>query len=259
MKLFDSHAHIDDKIFNKDRDKVIARADNAGVESVMIVGVTPKSSERAVAIAESIDGYYASVGIHPHDVKNCTESDIQFLSNLAKSSSVHAWGETGLDFNRMYSTKKDQEKWFIRQLEIAEQLKLSLIFHERESNGRLLEILKTDFNNELNGVIHCFSGSKKELKEYLDLGLFIGITGIVTIKKRGEYLRNLVPYIPDDRIVIETDAPYLTPAPEKNRSKRNEPSFVKSVLLKLAEIRNDEPDRLSQIVWENTCRLYKIS
>jgi len=258
MNFFDSHAHIDDKIFNKDIKEVIARADEAGVASVMIVGTDVKSSERAVSLAESIDGYYASVGVHPHDAKMCSESDIDFLLNLAKSPFVRAWGETGLDFNRMFSPAKEQEKWFIRQLAAADQSKLPLIFHERESNGRFLEILKSSFNRDLQGVVHCFSGNKEELKAYLDLGLFIGITGIITIKKRGEYLRELAGYIPVDRILVETDAPYLTPAPEKNRTRRNEPAFVKSVLLKVADVRGDDPGELSEIVWENTCRLYRI-
>lgn len=258
MKLFDSHAHIDDKIFNKDIKEVVARAGEAGVVSVMIVGTDVKSSERVVSLAESIDGYYASVGVHPHDAKMCTESAIDFMQNLAKSPFVRAWGEIGLDFNRMFSPAKEQEKWFIRQLGAADRLKLPVIFHERESNGRFLEILKSSFNRDLKGVVHCFSGNREELKAYLDLGLFIGITGIITIKKRGEYLRELVRYIPADRILVETDAPYLTPAPEKNRIRRNEPAFVKSVLLKVADVRGVDPGEFSEIVWENTCRLYQI-
>jgi len=121
-----------------------------------------------------------------------------------------------------------------------------------------LEILKKHFRPGRKGVIHCFSGSESELNQYLSLGLYIGITGILTIKSRGAKLRNLAPLIPTDRILIETDAPYLTPAPEKNKTRRNEPAFVKSVLLKLAEVRGAEPDDLARIVYENTCRLYNI-
>ena len=200
--------------------------------------------------------------MHPwvftHDAKECSPDSLSFLKTLAQNPKVRAWGETGLDFNRLYSPKKDQEKWFIRQLEVANHLNLPLIFHERDSQGRFLEILKTHLKSNIDGVVHCFSGNKNELNQYLDLGLFIGITGILTIKKRGTKLRELAIQIPVSQILIETDAPYLTPAPEKNRTRRNEPAFVKSVLLRLAEVRNEDPDLLAQIIWENSNRLYRI-
>ncbi|MDM8524587.1 TatD family hydrolase [Desulfococcaceae bacterium HSG8] len=257
MKLFDSHCHLDDRSYDNDLDKVIRNMDDAGVAKAMIVGITKKSSEKAVNMAESYTGFcfYASVGIHPHDAKDCSEPGLDFLRKLAKSSKVKAWGETGLDFNRMYSPRDDQERCFIRQLEIADDLKLPLIFHERDSNGRFLDILKAHYIKR-TGVVHCFSGNKKELEEYLELGLYIGITGILTIRTRGADLRKMVPFIPANRILIETDAPYLTPAPEKNRTRRNEPGFVKSVLLKLAEVRNEDPEHLADVIWKNTCRLY---
>ncbi len=222
----------------------------------MIVGTSKDSSGKAVTLAESHSGLYASVGIHPHDAKDCSEQVLSYLIKLAEIKKVRAWGEIGLDFNRMYSPRKDQEKWFIRQLAIADNLNLPIIFHERESKGRLLEILKEKYCRERKGVIHCFSGNKSELYQYLELGFYIGITGILTIKGRGAELRKLTPLIPADRILIETDAPYLTPAPEKNRTKRNEPAFVKSVLLKLAETRKEDPEYLSDIIWKNTCKLY---
>ena len=159
----------------------------------------------------------------------------------------------------MFSPKKDQEKWLVRQLDIAEGLDLPVIFHERDSNGRFMEILKTHFASGFQkGVIHCFSGNKIELKQYLDLGLYIGITGIVTIKQRGADLRKLIPHIPQDRILIETDAPYLTPYPDIKHTRRNEPAFVRSVLFKLAEVRKEDPDKLAGTVWNNTCRLFRI-
>lgn len=258
MKLFDSHCHLDDRSYVKDLNEVGKRAVRAGVDSIMIVGVDLKTSRRAVELTERQKGYYASVGVHPHDARHCTEKTLRDLMGLAKHSKVRAWGETGLDFNRMYSPREDQEKWFQRQLEIARELDLPLIFHERDSEGRFLEIIRKKMGSEIDGVVHCFSGDRKELDQYLELGLHIGITGILTIKKRGAGLRELAAQIPDSKILIETDAPYLTPAPEKNRVRRNEPAFVKSVLLKLAEIRGQDPEALSQIIWENTCRLYRI-
>jgi len=258
MKIFDSHCHLDDKTYNRDLEKVIQRARSAGVTRMVTIGIDKRTSALAVSLAQSYSEIYASVGVHPHDVKNCNESILQELVNLAQNKEVRTWGEIGLDFNRMYSPREDQEKWFHRQIEIAGQLELPMIFHERDSNGRFLEILKNNTYKNMDGVVHCFSGTRVELNHYLDLGLHIGITGIITMKSRGTQLREMVPGIPVDRLLIETDAPYLTPSPERNRHRRNEPAFVKSVLLKLAEVRGEDPAKLAQIVWENTCRLYGL-
>jgi TatD DNase family protein len=258
MRIFDSHCHLDDQSFRKDFDNIIKNAKDAGVVRMMTIGINGSTSARAVSLAKSHDGIYASVGVHPHDVKNCSDSIIKDLLDLAKNEKVRAWGEIGLDFNRLYSPRKDQELWFEKQLEIAVELNLPMIFHERDSNGRFLEILKSNDFSAMKGVVHCFSGSRDELDQYLALGLYIGITGILTIKSRGRHLRRLVSGIPADRLVVETDAPYLVPAPEKNRVRRNEPAFVKSVLLKLAEVRDEDPDDLAQTIWNNTNRLYRL-
>ena len=259
MNIFDSHCHLDDKSYVKDLYAVLDRAHEAGVICMMTVGVDAKTSGQAVSLAQSLEGVYASVGVHPHDVKNCSEAVLSYLADLAKNQEVRAWGEIGLDFNRMYSPRKDQEKWFERQLEMGGRLGLPLIFHERDSNGRLLEIIKSRGLAEMNGVVHCFSGNRQELDQYLDLGLHIGITGIITMKSRGAQLRELAPIIPAERLLVETDAPYLVPAPEKNHSRRNEPAFVKSVLLELAGVRKVDPDQLARIVWQNTCQLYGLA
>ena len=258
MKIFDSHCHLDDKTYAKELDAVIERARNAGVTRMMTIGVNKRSSILAVSLAQSHTGIYASVGIHPHDVKNCDESILKDLINLAKNEKVRAWGEIGLDYNRMYSPRKDQEMWFERQIEIADEMGLPMIFHERDSKGRFLEILKNHTANKLHGVVHCFSGDQKELEQYLNLGLYIGITGILTLKGRGAGLRKLVSFIPSDRLLVETDAPYLVPAPEKNHTRRNEPAFVKSVLLKLAEIKQEDLEQLAESIWHNTCRFYGV-
>ena len=259
MQIFDSHCHLDDKSYKRDLKKVLDRAQNAGVNRIMTIGINKRTSEIAVSLAHSHDGIYASVGVHPHDVKNCNETTLKHLVNLSENKEVRAWGEIGLDFNRMYSPRDDQEKWFRRQLDIAGQLDLPLIFHERDSNGRFLEMLNNNCNKRINGVVHCFSGTRDELDKYLDLGLHIGITGILTMKGRGDQLREMVLNMPVDRILIETDAPYLTPTPERNRHRRNEPAFVKSVLMKVAEVRGTDPEQLAKVIWENTCRLYNIS
>jgi len=258
LKLFDSHCHLDDRAYDNDIDDVLHRMHAAGVDSAMIVGTTLQRSIKSVSLAESFPKLVASVGVHPHDAKSCSEETLEDLRNLAKRSRVHAWGEIGLDFNRMFSPRNDQEKWLVRQLDVAGELDLPVIFHERDTNGRLIEILKTHFNKGRKGVIHCFSGDQNELEQYLHMGLHIGITGIVTMEGRGADLRRLVHSIPVDRILIETDAPYLIPAPEKNRIRRNEPAFVRYVLLKLAELKKEDPVHLADKIWDNTCRLYNV-
>ncbi|MBS3732006.1 MAG: TatD family hydrolase [Desulfobacterales bacterium] len=258
MNIFDSHCHLNDKAYHKDLEQVIENAGNADVNAMMIVGITEKTSRQAVEIAEAYEGCYASVGIHPHDAKRGSEKALAALKEMADSPMVRAWGETGLDFNRMHSPADVQEKWFVRQTAAAAELDLPLIFHERDSEGRLLDLLRAHAPKNCRGVVHCFSGTPGEMEQYLDMGLYIGITGILTISKRGRQLRDMAVRIPEDRLLVETDAPYLTPAPEKNTTRRNEPAFVKSVLFKLAEIRNTDPAHLARVTWENTCRLFAI-
>jgi TatD DNase family protein len=259
MKLFDSHCHLDDPSYRKDFPSVLQRAKQSGVEAVMIAGIDLASSLAAVAIANAHEGIYAAVGVHPHDAKTCDEKILAQLKKLAAGEpKVKAWGEIGLDFNRMHSPSEIQEKWFVRQLLAADELDLPLIFHERDSRGRLIALLKEHPHPRRKAVVHCFSGTTAELLTYLELGFFIGITGILTLAQRGLDLRQQVLKIPADRLLIETDAPYLTPTPQKNQTRRNEPAFVRSVLLKLAEVRKVEPKVLADTIWDNTCRLFDI-
>lgn len=258
MKLFDSHCHLDDRSYRKDLPSVVHRAEQEGVLKMMTVGIDRQTSQQAIAIANRFEGVFASVGVHPHRAAACSEDVLVTLSGLAKDPRVRAWGETGLDFNRMYSPQADQEKWFLRQLETAGELGLPVILHERDSQGKLIALLKSQPHPDRRGVVHCFSGNRSELRTYLDMGLFIGITGIVTIKKRGAELRELIRYVPVDRSLIETDAPYLTPTPQKNKTRRNEPAFVKSVLLKLSDIYGKDPEQIALQTWKNACRLFNI-
>lgn len=258
MKIFDSHCHLDDRSFNEDLQDVLIRAATANVHRMLIAGVNEETSARAVALASQHANLYASIGVHPHDAHACTEKTLANLSQLALTANVVAWGEIGLDFNRMYSPQSDQEKWFIRQLEMAEALDLPLIFHERDSHGRLIEILKGFPLPRRRAVVHCFSGTESELAQYLEMGFYIGITGIVTIKKRGAALREMIPSIPSDRLLVETDAPYLTPTPQRNKFRRNEPAFVSEVLSKVADIRETDPQAMADQVWTNTCTLFGI-
>lgn len=258
MKIFDSHCHLDDPCYRDDLDAVVKRAEQADVRAMMIAGVDLASSTRAIAICKRYRGIYAAVGIHPHDAKTCDEETLTRMLAMAADPNVKAWGEIGLDFNRMHSPRTEQESWFARQLEYAAELALPAIFHERESQGRFLEILKCHWGASCKGVVHCFSGTSDELDHYLEMGLYIGITGILTIKTRGRELRQQVGRIPTDRLLVETDAPYLTPTPERNKHRRNEPAFVRTVLYKLADVRREDPAELAEITWNNTCRLFGL-
>ena len=260
MILFDSHCHINDPVFEPDFDTMMARAETEGIRAMMIAGVDLSTVERALSLAEKYENIVTAVGLHPHDASHCDENLLNTFGKLAKENpSVKAWGEIGLDFNRMFSPQEDQEACFISQMHRAEELNLPLIFHERDTRGRFYDILKSEGPHSRQGVIHCFSGTQDEMFKYLDLGYHIGITGILTIKQRGQQLRELATLIPEDRILIETDSPYLTPTPQRNKHRRNEPAFVKSVLLRLAEIRNTDPDTLAQAIFNNTQRLYRTS
>jgi TatD DNase family protein len=225
---------------------------------MIVVGIDRRTSQRAVALAEKHPQLYASVGIHPHDAQACSQEALDELIALAAHHRVVAWGETGLDFYRMYSPRKDQERCFVRQLDIADQADLPLIFHERDSSGRFLELLEATPAGNRRAVIHCFSGTAAELSRYLEMGFYIGITGIVTNQKRGHALRRMLMDIPKDRLLVETDAPYLTPTPQRNKHRRNEPAFVRQVLMKVAEVFDEDPQVLAATIWDNTCSLFRI-
>jgi TatD DNase family protein len=258
LQLFDSHCHLDDGVFAKDIDAVLSQFQMAGGAGIMIAGIDAGSCRRAVTLASTSDICFVSVGFHPHHAAECSDAALEELKTLALHPKVRAWGEIGLDYNRMYSPIKDQEKWFIRQLELADSMGLPIIFHERDTHGRFLQLLQNHTISDRKGVIHCFSGTRKELEAYLELGLSIGITGIITMKSRGDQLRELALLIPTDRLLVETDAPWLTPSPERNRYRRNEPAFVRSVVLKLAAVRNEAPENLSETVYQNACRLFRV-
>jgi len=259
MRLFDSHCHLDDAAYEDDLPEVLDRARSCGVERILVAGTNRETSARAVALATAHEGLFASVGIHPHDAAQSRPTDMETLTGLAAHPKVLAWGETGLDFNRMHSPVADQERLFVDQIGQAVAAGLPLIFHERDSGGRFFQLLTERLPPAWPGVVHCFSGSDRELDDYLARGLFIGITGVLTIRERGAPLREKVRRIPIDRLLIETDAPWLVPAPEKNRTRRNEPAFVRRVFDTLAETLQREPQALAETLWRNTCRLFKLS
>ena len=216
---------------------MIQRAFDAGVRTLVITGTSLASSQEAQRIAREYPGQiYSTAGVHPHDSRNCTMDTIAELRRLAGLEQVVAIGECGLDFNRDFSPRPQQEKWFEAQVALAEELQMPLFLHERDADHRFGEIL-TAVRKSVPAVVHCFTGSRESLKMYLDMGLHIGITGWICDERRGKPLRELVREIPLDRLMIETDAPFLLPrsmAP-KPKDGRNEPGFLPYVLEAVAD------------------------
>ncbi len=258
MHIFDTHCHLSDTVFSTDMNALVDRAAAAGVRDIMLVGICLDDSRKTLALAETRPEFHAAVGIHPHDAASCSKDALRELAELSRHPKVRAWGEIGLDFNRMRSPRPVQEKWFAAQLEAAGDAGLPVIFHERDSGGRFLDMLRVLGPPPAGGVVHCFSGSREEMTAYLDLGLMIGITGILTIRGRGAGLRELAADAPLDRMVVETDAPYLTPAPARNKFRRNEPAFVRHTLHRLAEVRGMDAKDLAPVIYANSRRLYRL-
>ena len=232
MQLVDIGANLTHASFQADAAEVIARARQAGVARIIVTGTTVEESRAAIELARSHPGLFATAGVHPHHARDCGPDTIPQLRALAKDAL--AIGECGLDFNRNYSPHPDQEKWFIAQAELGLELGKPLFLHSRDAHPRFAQILKT--LGIKNAVAHCFTGGREELKAYLDLGLYIGITGWICDERRGRHLLELVREIPRDRLLLETDAPYLTPRDLKPQPKarRNEPAYLPHILRTVA-------------------------
>lgn len=254
IMLFDSHAHIDDKKFNEDREATIARALENGIGGILNAGADMFSSARAVDLAEQYEPVYAAVGIHPHDAKDARETDYPKLAEWAARPKVVAIGEIGLDYHYDFSPRDVQKAVFIRQLDLARQLGKPVIIHDREAHADLLEVMKKE-GAGLSGVFHCFSGSLEMAREVLAMGLYLSFAGPVTFANAHK-LKEVAKAIPLDRLLVETDSPYLTPEPHRGR--RNEPAYVRLVAETIAGLRNIEPEQLARITTENTKRLFGI-
>jgi len=235
--LVDIGVNLAHRSFQADRPQVIERAFAAGVRTMIVTGATVAGSEDGVRIAREYPGrLFATAGVHPHDSRNCTETTIADLRRLAAHHEVVAIGECGLDFDRDFSPRPLQEKWFEAQVALAEELQMPLFLHERDARERFSQIL-VHARKAVPAVLHCFTGTREELLAHLDMGLHIGITGWICDERRGTHLRTLVKDIPPDRLMLETDAPFLLPRTMPNRPKdgRNEPAFLPNVLQTVAE------------------------
>ncbi len=256
----DSHAHIDGSEYDGDRDEVIARARDAGVIAILNVGTGDPdrgSFERAVALAEKHDDIYASIGVHPHDARlfdERTEEKIRLL--IQQSKRVIAWGEIGLDYHYDNSPREVQREVFRRQLCLARETRLPVIIHSREAEDDTISILREELSNyDRAGVMHCFGGSLAMAQSAIELGFYISFAGVLTFKNAGN-LRDVAQKLPLDRLLIETDCPFLTPAPFRGR--RNEPARVVEVARALAELHGLEIQEMARITSGNFARLFQV-
>ena len=249
--LIDSHAHLDDKQYNGDRSAVIAEIKAAGVTNVINIGADMKSSRASVKLAEEFDFIYAVVGVHPHYAKSMTDSDIAELKALAEHPKVVAIGEVGLDYYYEKSEKEEQKHWFRKQLQLAKELNLPVVIHDRDAHSDCLEILKSE--NISNGVMHCFSGGAEMVKTVIDMGLYISLGGVITFKNARVAIEALRA-VPMEKLLLETDCPYLSPEP--HRGKRNTPAYIPLIAQKIAEIKGISYGEVCRTAAENTKNLF---
>lgn len=236
MQLIDIGVNLTHRSFNLDQKEVIDRALEAGVQVMVLTGTSIRNSQEAQRLASRYPNkLYSTAGVHPHDSQNANEDTIKILRKLASYKEVVAIGECGLDYNRDFSPRPLQDKYFEAQVELACELSLPLFLHERDAHKRFVEIL-SNYKSKTKAVVHCFTGTEQELKTYLDMGFYIGITGWICDERRGKHLKDLVKKIPLDKLMIETDAPFLTPRnmPNKPKDGRNEPAFLTFVLKEIA-------------------------
>ena len=257
LGLIDSHAHIQGKEYTGEAEGVIQRACEAGVEQIIVVGGAGDMSSNtdALALAESYANLYATVGMHPHDAKQVGEEELQQLKRLAGHSKVIAVGETGLDYYYNHSPRDVQREVFQQFICLAGDIKLPLVVHERDAASEAAELLRNEGAGKIRGVIHCFTGDYEAARNYLDLGFYLSFSGIITFKNAAA-LRDVVRRVPLDRMLIETDSPYLTPVP--HRGKRNEPAYVCFVAETIASVKRLSLQDVADATTHNVQQLFRI-
>jgi TatD DNase family protein len=259
--MIDIGINLTNKRFQKDIDLVIENAKSAGVNALVVTGTSIDESQQALELCLQHPNYlYCTAGIHPHDAKTFDAQSLESLRLLAANNQVKAIGECGLDFNRNFSTPVEQESAFVQQLELAVELQLPVFMHERDANARFIELLKPYISQLPNAVLHCFTGSQADLESCLALDLHIGITGWICDERRGKELIDIVKHIPQDRLMIETDSPYLLPRSmrPKPKSSRNEPKYLPFIAQAIANARGESLKQLVQQTEQNSKLFFKL-
>lgn len=253
MQLIDTHAHLDFSDFDEDRKKVLERAQESGIERILNIGTDIGTSRKSIVLSQKWDIVYAAVGIHPHNADDVApDKAVSILQDLAKADRVKAIGEIGLDYHYDNSPRKEQKKIFRELLKMAGEIGLPPIIHSRDSTTDMMAILKDNASRETGGIMHCFAGDYEMAKQVMEMGFYIAVGGIITFNSAHK-LRETISRIPLERLLIETDCPYLSPVPF--RGKRNEPSYVLKVAEKVAEIKNIDLKKVAQQTTSNAKEL----
>lgn len=255
VKIFETHAHYDDRAFDEDRDALLHSVNQAGVTHIVNIGCSMESSRHIVSFVNDYDFLYGTVGVHPDDVDHLTQNDMDELKILACKNKILGIGEIGLDYHYDDIDKECQKKWFLAQLELARELKKPVVIHSRDAAADTLDLMKAANAQEIGGVIHCFSYGVELAREYLNMGYYIGVGGVVTFKN-GKKLKEVVAYTPLDKIVLETDAPYLAPTPF--RGKRNQSSYLTYVANEIAQIKGIDVETVYEQTYQNGKNLYRM-
>ena len=253
--IFDTHAHYDDEDFNADRYELLESMKEHGVGTIVNIGASMRSCKTTLALAEKYPFVYGALGVHPSDCGTMTEEDIQWIKANAANEKIVAIGEIGLDYYWDNVERDVQKKWFVRQLEIAKETGLPVIIHSRDAAQDTLEIMKAEHKDTTGGVIHCFSYGVEMAREYLNMDYFIGVGGVLTFKN-GKKLKEVVEYAPMDKLVLETDCPYLAPVPY--RGKRNSSLYLTHVVEEMAAIKGMSVEDVIRVTAENAKRLYRL-
>jgi TatD DNase family protein len=261
FELVDIGANLTHDSFDDDRADMMQRAHDAGVTRMIVTGSSNQGSLDAVRLAKSEPGrLFATAGVHPHHAADFDDSSVQLIAELATNDAVVAIGECGLDYFRNFSPREAQLTAFASQLQIAAETGLPVFLHQRDAHDDFVEVLEPMLPKLSRAVAHCFTGEHESLREYLAMGLWIGITGWICDERRGAHLHDIVSVIPDDRLLIETDAPYLLPRTirPKPKTRRNEPAYLPEVLRVVAEARGQSEEHVAKITTENAIRFFSL-
>ena len=252
-EIFDTHAHYDNKAFDEDREELLASLPGHGIAGVVNIGSGLASCSSTIDLMQRYDFVNCAIGVHPSEIAELDETSIEWIRQQCHLKKCVAVGEIGLDYHRDEPERELQKKWFVRQMELAREAGKPVVIHSREAAKDTVDIMTAERAGEIGGVIHCYSYTKETAKIFLDMGFYFGIGGVLTFKNARK-LREAVEYIPLDRIVLETDCPYL--APEPNRGKRNSSLHLPYVIAEMAQIKGVDEEEIRRATWENAHKLY---
>lgn len=253
--IFDSHAHYDDEAFETDREEFLAHMRENGIGYIVNVGASLRGAADSVALSERFSCVYAAVGVHPDHVGDLEDEKLLWLESLCGKPKTVAVGEIGLDYYWDKESHDIQKEWFAKQLSLAKKVSLPVVIHSREAAKDTFDIMKAEHAGSTGGVIHCYSGSREMARDYLNMGYYIGVGGVVTFKN-ARILKEVVEYVPLESILTETDCPYLAPAP--CRGKRNTSLYIPYIIRAIAEIKGLSPEEVERVTFENAKRMYRI-